>query len=573
MVKPARVGIAQRVAKAEQPTQRVTPFNDNLRRDWATGAKSARQVLQDATDAGAQGASDLGGLQREKVSAKNAHRDLKRVMGWPKNAPPFKWLDVSREGEPARSHPVVCPIEHFEHLWTKDRRRFWQTLVGTVEDLEQLWHGLKGKPMYENIKGHVNPKGTTALGLHMDGAPTHKCEGLFTIAWNSLTGKGNTRLTRNIYTVVAKSDLDDGTLEALLEYLVWAMDALLLGRYPELDWRGRKYDKANQPIRCQFNAAMIQVRGDWEAYVQALGFQSAMEVNCCWACEAEANTGPLNCYNSGLDAGWRPTCRTHASFCAEWIAAGLRIPILLQMLSLCFEGVTVDVLHCVDQGMAAHIIANTFIEVSASWAPNQAERARLLQVRAQDWYAANPSTTSRLQGKLTWERLRTTGDWPKLKAKAAATRHLSKFSLMLAVEADDALPADATDEQKHHSRRRRAVNQLLVHFYDILSKHGRYFPSEVQTEIAHLARTLLKLYTQLAEEALIARQRLWKLTPKFHLFLHLCETQCQTWGNPVWYWTYMDEDLQKVMKQVALSCHQKHWAEEILYKWLVGQYE
>ena len=38
---------------------------------------------------------------------------------------------------------------------------------------------------------------------------------------------------------------------------------------------------------------------------------------------------------------------------------------------------------------------------------------------------------SRVQGKLTVERLRTDGGWPKLKAKAAATRHLVHFALEL----------------------------------------------------------------------------------------------------------------------------------------------
>jgi hypothetical protein len=33
-----------------------------------------------------------------------------------------------------------------------------------------------------------------------------------------------------------KSDIKDGALLKLFDYLAWAMNALLMGRYPERDW-------------------------------------------------------------------------------------------------------------------------------------------------------------------------------------------------------------------------------------------------------------------------------------------------------------------------------------------------
>ena len=61
---------------------------------------------------------------------------------------------------------------------------------------------------------------------------------------------------------------------------------------------------------------------------------------------------------------------------------------------------------------------------------------------------------------------------------------------------------------------------------------------------------------------------LWKLMPKLHLFLHLCEWQALEQGNPRYYWTYADEDLQGTMAEVAESCHASTMTTNALFKWL-----
>ena len=68
-----------------------------------------------------------------------------------------------------------------------------------------------------------------------------------------------------------------------------------------------------------------------------------------------------------------------------------------------------------------------------------------------------------MQGKLTVERLRTDGGWPKLKAKAAAIRHLAPFALELAKEHNNG---------SLHDRRRVALAQRLAECYVIFqSEH------------------------------------------------------------------------------------------------------
>ena len=76
---------------------------------------------------------------------------------------------------------------------------------------------------------------------------------------------------------------------------------------------------------------------------------------------------------------------------------------------------------------------------------------------------------SRLQGDLTVERLRASAKnksgYPKLRGKAAATRHMAPFVLMLARRWDSGTP---------HDRLRTAVNELIVRVYEIYEASKQY---------------------------------------------------------------------------------------------------
>ena len=88
---------------------------------------------------------------------------------------------------------------------------------------------------------------------------------------------------------------------------------------------------------------------------------------------------------------------------------------------------------------------------------------------------------TKMQVALTIERLRTSGAWPKLKANAAATRHLARYALQL-VQAD----CDGSEHDKYVL----AVITLLVRFYDILESSSMFLSSVVRIELPKLGRRL-----------------------------------------------------------------------------------
>ena len=83
--------------------------------------------------------------------------------------------------------------------------------------------------------------------------------------------------------------------------------------------------------------------------------------------------------------------------------------------------VTIDVLHCVDLGIASPIIGNTFFILVVLRAclggGTYAERMQRLHNRLKSW-SQRTKCSYRVQGKLSLERIRATAsEWPKLKAK------------------------------------------------------------------------------------------------------------------------------------------------------------
>lgn len=210
--------------------------------------------------------------------------------------------------------------------------------------------------------------------------------------------------------------------------------------------------------------------------------------------------------------------------------------------------------------MSSHLIGNVFFEIVSVEKP----WGRTMEANTTALYADMKEYTkkdsSRLQGKLTIERIRTSGDWPKLKAKAACTRHLSFYARSL---------CERFNSGSVHDQRRLALCKLLCQFYTAVESEGMFMRAETKAEIARLGSQFVGLYSALAMEAASQNIRAWKLTPKFHLFQHLCEWQCQEYPNPRFYWTYADEDMVGSMVEVAQSCHTRTMAETALYKWLV----
>ena len=194
------------------------------------------------------------------------------------------------------------------------------------------------------------------------------------------------------------------------------------------------------------------------------------------------------------------------------------------------------------------------------WGSTQALQAQGLQLELKQWYKTNKHAC-KIQGELSWSRIRTQGDWPKLKCKAAASRHLTQFAVFLA--------------QKYlsHNAYTVGVCQLRCRFYSILGEGDDHiFLSTAQKdELSKLAPLFMSLYGTLSRRSVESNIKAWKLKPKFHIWVHLCELQ--TWLNPRSTWTYSDGDLVRICKKIAQRCHPHTVSHMVLCHWLTIAFE
>ena len=160
---------------------------------------------------------------------------------------------------------------------------------------------------------------------------------------------------------------------------------------------------------------------------------------------------------------------------------------------------------------------------------------------------------NKFKGHLTPDRVRTTKNWPELKSKAAPMHPIAKFALMLAEEHldDDVI----------------LIDSLLVKFYALLDENGLFLSDSAKKDIRKVGSKLCCTYAKLAANAAANGERLWKATPKLHMFQHLCEWDIDM-GNPRFFWCYADEDLVGQMIKAGESCHPRTLGVASMFKWL-----
>jgi len=564
-------GVRRRLAAVEAPpADTQAPLYLKLMKEWAKGKLSSRQVQDFANDAfqsGAEGLQRMGAVANEGKNPQNAFRALRALFGQPANMPAFKWIEIPTVNGQRTPHPFILPHELFSSMYLGSRDSWKQFVAGETNACFEYWLARGGSEFvvqHPVLQTREHWATTVPIGMHGDGAPFSDNDSLYTFTWNSLLAEGSSKKTRFLFTVIQKSDFVPETLDAILRIFAWSCNALLDGKTPGTDWLDRPL-KGGVELASGWRAAICEVRGDWAFYKEVFHFGAwNSRERMCYMCRASNALRHMAWSSYGEDAGWRGSRWSHEAYLSFVVDTGLATPVLLAACAgLRLECITVDVLHCVDQGIASHIIGNILwilIVLRASLG-GATFKARVMALRQdlKEWYKAT-KCTNQIRGKMTQERLRADGDWPKLKAKAAATRHLSRYAKHLVIT-----HAGLSEEDVLMSN----VVVLLVRFYELLDEQPRFFSDAAQAEVAWLGRRLAIYYHDLARRALVAGQRLWKEMPKMHMFVHLCEWQIPAHGNPRYSWCYADEDIAGFMAEVAATCHPRTMAASALYKWVV----
>lgn len=280
----------------------------------------------------------------------------------------------------------------FAQLFVERKETFFQTVQRDRDERAELWDALSQSPalQFHPILKPSDLEHTIPLGLHGDGGQFSHQDSFFVITWNSLVGQGTTRENRFPITCTRKSDLlrDGSTLESIFKIISWSLNTMLQGATPTHDADGMPLDNGGQPLAGPWRGACIQVRGDWQFFCQAFNFpQWNSHVRMCWLCRASNIDGRLCWTNFNSNAPWRGTAWSHESYLADLASRGADAPSLFNIVGLRVECVMVDILHCVDLGVAGQVVGNALYEVLPKLGPNRDKQVLALNRRLQQWYS------------------------------------------------------------------------------------------------------------------------------------------------------------------------------------------
>ena len=315
------------------------------------------------------------------------------------------------------------------------------------------------------------------------------------------------------------------------------MKVCLTGTYPSVRHDGSPFDENQDKARAAragtplgSAALLTEFRADWAFIKQVLNFPSWSNTCICWrrpACK-ERNS-PFSYYNTDADAGWRFR-RYQPGELLRWMhGAHLSVSSLFSLPHFSEACILQDWMHCVDLGVAQDLIGNLFFEIQQSLpGANMDDRVAVLMGRLRGYFKTLPPSASRLSNR-TSEMIKQPQKGPKLRAKAAETRHLIPFSASLAHEwcGPDA-----------HSRTRAGLFENLY----TLATH---ISAPVYDEAGAIAscRRVCALATALEAEMLRKdpRSKRWRVKPKLHLLQEMIEFTAPHRGSPSEFWTYQDE--------------------------------
>jgi hypothetical protein len=421
------------------------------------------------------------------------------------------------------------------------------------------------------------------LGMHCDGVQytsSTRAGGSRSIlvgSVNIISGDGEVKNKRQPLFVLRKTRLCQCgcsgfcTVQEIMRAFAWSMKCLADGVSPNCRHDGSPFRVEEQGRRLPPGtlipkAALLQVRGDWEWLEQCFRLRSVSSDAFCWMCQATKNTtGPLHYHDFRVDAAHRTTLISHRDYIMACAAEGSQPSHLFRCPGTLLDHLTVDAMHACDLGTFQDAVGSLlWLEIThKGWYRSKVAGLAQLNQSLNNYYAANrhlglssitPLTQSQILAK--------SPGYPFLKAKAAQTRHLAQFCLVLAQR-------HRTGTADRAPFRFGAGHRLAAH----TARHGGLlvelfegflgFTTSCSASPFQVIDCRVSMYKYL--QALKGLHDLWRtdappaqhnrlpfhIRQKCHLAQHLVHEKIQAYGSPSDFWCYRDEDFVGVIKSIA----------------------
>jgi hypothetical protein len=418
-----------------------------------------------------------------------------------------------------------------------------------IPEIETWWQGssVRNPKFFQHpcLDKDYKHKGLPYI-MHGDGAKLHDRDSLLTISMKPLLGKSGFKDSHWFIAALPKSVATNAAWTKIWAVIAWSMDAIAAGVHPHTDENGNPWplrsDRASLAGKPLMPGGLFGVMwgmtGDLDYFMKDLGLPYHSSLKFCWRCDCDRSAKPWNDFRRS--AAWRATVFTPLQVRNRELDLPLFQASEMSPLMLMF-----DVMHVLDLGICAHVIANilwTMVYMDMA-SPDKHSCFETLWERMRELYSQHNLSyaISKFELKQIIDPKSPNADYPQLRqVRAAETRHLLKVVAALAEERD-------SGSQMH--RHRTIMIKSLVAFYDVMENNGYYIKAEDKVVFLDSLAQFQLHYQWLAKTSMELGQNLWSVVPKFHFFEHLAEQG--TWENPRMFWVYTGEDFVGRLCRIA----------------------
>jgi len=248
------------------------------------------------------------------IGSKGAHpntcwRDLKRLLPEPKLPKVFRLklpLVHTTMGRFFHDVPLMLPHLLFGGLWRYYPERFDELILGSRGHCKKFWAAVKGSPQFLAHKVGKVPgyeENCIPLKIHGDGAPVTglgkgwgKLVDIFSVS--SMLVKPGPSLLRNMMLfmlfqhLICRAD-DHHTMDIVFSMFIWSFKACWEGRYPVVDWNGKKmdYEDAGKELCGGYFFCVWSLICDLELGCKVYDLPNPTSNACCPLCPAGRQLG------------------------------------------------------------------------------------------------------------------------------------------------------------------------------------------------------------------------------------------------------------------------------------------
>ena len=444
------------------------------------------------------------------------------------------------------------------HDWFSWMAEDKHELVSGLASLDTFWeeHDLLDPKLEESPITSDDWSKYVPMVLHGDGGAFQRNDSINVLSMRSLLSAANVGSSQLLLFAIPKacihksSNLEEDTMHQVWKVLQWSFSYMFFGKHPEKDHLGMKWapkswraSKAGAHLsESALHGWLFAITGDGEYFQNEFKLKGASHNDCCFNCSANKSTIPHNDFRA--TAKWRGTVVRHAGTCPT-------DHLVSQVPGVVGECFAYDCLHVLEEGVAAHTIANCCFDfvIRPGWPGTQEDKCKALFHKVLEQYQELGIDSSNRIGMLKASNFcnpkKKYDCFPDLSGfKARQIRYL--VPCFLEICKDQVVKGD------DYTQHRMKCLENLEGMYSCMEAHHLHMPEHAFQAFKKYTDLCLQHYSRCSKISIKKSLLQWNTIHKHHLSAHL-PAQAE-FINPRFVTTYSGETMVGLMASLAHSC-------------------